>query len=854
MNIFKKLTLRNLKLNKKRTITTIIGIALSTALICATFGLVTSFQQSMLNDAIKSNGDYHATFCNVPREEQKYITENRNVESYFITQDVGYAKNDRISDEYQTGNQYWYIKEFNQKALEESGLNLVEGRFPQNENEVVIQDRTNGYVTEKYKIGDVLDLQIGERYLIGTDDKLTQQNPYIWGNEENGKENDEEKEEKTSLEELRLTGEERHFKIVGIIERVNQEIEPFSSPAFTIITYLSEDNLRDSANISVKFKDISKTYDLIEEMNTNGYEVETNSEVLRYSGVSKNDNVNTMLYTVAGIIVAIIIVSSVFVIKNSFQIMIVERNKQYGMFASIGATSKQIKKNILYEGLILGLIAVPIGILGSILAVYILILLVNGLIGDLANYEFYFYMPWMAILLGTALSALTIYLSCIIPARKAAKISPIEAIRSNNDIKIDKKKVKSPKIIKKIFKIGGVISYKNLKRSKKQYRTTVISLVVSITIFLALSAIMTYIFQFSGIYYYNNLGYNVIVRSDDENKLNEVARLEDADEYDIQKYSFVRISKNYANDTVKDFYGDRTVDYMTLSVIAIGDKYYNDLLDRLNVDKNDGNTGAILVDKIKIYKDNKYSYLNVFNLNEGDTVNCNEEFYDENGKNMQGNPLQLKILKRLGDEKVFGIDNGNNSTFLITSQAFLEENFEHRQLHGMYIQSEKPDKLSEDLKKIEDIDFTNYNEYVKENESMVTVIYIFVYGFIAVITLIGVTNIFNTITTNMALRSKEFAMLKSIGMTKKEFNSMIRLESIFYGAKALLIGIPLGLILSYLLYKSFTNAMETPYSIPFIPIVVCVLFVFTIVFITMKYSINKINKQNIIDTIRNDNI
>lgn len=847
MNIFKKLTLRNLKLNKKRTITTIIGIALSTALICATFGLVTSFQQSMLNDAIKSNGDYHATFCNVPREEQKYITENRNVESYFITQDVGYAKNDRISKEYQTGNQYWYIKEFNQKALEKAGLNLVEGRLPQNENEIVIQDRTNDYVTKEYKIGDVLNLQIGERYLIGTDDKLTQQNPYVWSDEEAS-------DEEVPLEELRLTGEEMQYTIVGIIGRVNQEIEPFSSPAFTIITYLGEDNLRDSANISVKFKDISKTYEFIEEMNTNGYEVVTNSEVLRYSGVSKNDNVNVMLYTLAGIIVAIIIFSSVFVIKNSFQIMIVERNKQYGMFASIGATSKQIKKNILYEGFILGLIAIPIGILGSILAVYILILLVNGIIGDLVNYEFYFYIPWMAILLGTVLSALTIYLSCIIPARKAAKISPIEAIRSNNDIKINRKKIKSPKIIKRIFKIGGVISYKNLKRSKKQYRTTVISLVVSITIFLALSSIMSYAFQFTDIYYYNNLGYNVVVRTDDESKFDEVAKLENINEYDIQKRAFVKISKDYVKDEVEEYYSDPTVDYMIVPVIAIGDKYYNDLLEELNIDKDEGNTGTILVDNIKFYRDNKYSYINAFEINDGDVLNCSEELFDNENETEKENPLQLKVLKRLGDEKVFGIDNSNNSTFLITSQKFLQENFENCQLGGMYIQSENPDELSKDLEKMEDIDFTNFNEYVKENESMRTVIYIFVYGFITVITLIGVTNIFNTITTNMALRSKEFAMLKSIGMTKKEFNSMIRLESIFYGAKALLIGIPLGLILSYLLYKAFTNAMETAYVIPFASIAICILFVFVIVFITMKYSINKINKQNIIDTIRNDNI
>ena len=172
----------------------------------------------------------------------------------------------------------------------------------------------------------------------------------------------------------------------------------------------------------------------------------------------------------------------------------------------------------------------------------------------------------------------------------------------------------------------------------------------------------------------------------------------------------------------------------------------------------------------------------------------------------------------------------------------------------MYIQAENPDEFSKELDTMEKIGYTNYNESLKETRAIRTVIYIFVYGFIAVITLIGVTNIFNTITTNMLLRSKEFAMLKSVGMTAKEFNNMIRLESIFYGLKSLIIGLPIGLLLSYALYKGFGTSMEITYQIPWASIGIAVLFVFIIVFITMKYSLNKINKQNIIETIRNDNI
>ena len=97
-------------------------------------------------------------------------------------------------------------------------------------------------------------------------------------------------------------------------------------------------------------------------------------------------------------------------------------------------------------------------------------------------------------------------------------------------------------------------------------------------------------------------------------------------------------------------------------------------------------------------------------------------------------------------------------------------------------------------------------------------------------------------------------MLKSVGMSSKEFNKMIRLESIMYGTKSLLIGIPLGILGSYGMYKAFAQGIDLGYTLPLPAIIISIIFVFIIVGITMKYSLNKINKQNIIETIRKDNI
>ena len=171
--------------------------------------------------------------------------------------------------------------------------------------------------------------------------------------------------------------------------------------------------------------------------------------------------------------------------------------------------------------------------------------------------------------------------------------------------------------------------------------------------------------------------------------------------------------------------------------------------------------------------------------------------------------------------------------------------------------SSNPDKLQDEIEEIlqnENYNINNINENVKMMTNLYILVGIFLYGFIIVISLIGVTNIFNTITTNMNLRRQEFAMLKSIGMTSKEFKRMIRLESIFMGAKALLFGIPIGLGLSYLEYKPLVGEQGLPFEIPILAIIISIIVVYLLITILMKYSMNKINKQNIIETIRNENI
>ncbi len=856
MNILKKLTLKSLKLNKKRTIVTIIGIILSTALICAVAGMITSVQKTLINYAKSHSGNYHVCFKNIPNDELKYIKENKNVQNYFLSKNVGYGKLEKVENEYKP---YIFVMEYDKKGLEQGGVTLLEGRMPENSNEIVIPEHLIKSGKINYTIGEKITLNLGKRQ---TKDglELTQEDALLTDESEETESSSKSKSETEDLEEI-VDTKEHTYTIVGIIERSNYKgIEGFSAPGYTAISYMDNENDINTANISVLYSNLKdfqkKTEDIksvIEKNIGSSVTVSYNSSLIDYEG-GVSDTTMASLYSVGAVVIVIIILSSVFVIRNSFSISVSEKTKQYGMLSSIGATKKQIKKSVLYEGFYIGIIGIPLGILCGMLAVVILLQVVNVLLGDSLNEKCVFSIPILAIIASIVISAITIYLSCILPARRASKISPIEAIRGNDDIKIKAKKVKTSKITKKLFGIGGVIASKNLKRNKKKYRTTVISLVVSISIFISLSSFLDYGGKIVNVYY-KDLGYDISVYDGTVENYNEITKLDNVEEYsysymtegsvDINKYGSEFGKKRIAKD------GEET---NSITIILINNDYFKKFIEHLGIQSTNYKDIAILEDDAYEYIDEKTVFENYYSLKTGDSI----EITLTNGEKRT-----IKISKKT-DERPMGYKNVySNGGYLFVSEDFIQDKSDKKSFHvgGLLIKSQNPDELENEINNLKKTNnlysklyINNISKYVEENQKIILLISIFLYGFIAVITLIGVTNIFNTITTNMILRSKEFANLKSVGMTTKEFNRMIRLESILYGLKSLLIGIPLGLIGSYCIYNGIAKGLDFGYILPLKSIIIAIIFVFIIVGLTMKYSLNKINKQNIIETIREDNI
>lgn len=609
----------------------------------------------------------------------------------------------------------------------------------------------------------------------------------------------------------------------------------------------------------------------IAEMEKAKYDIEINDYLISLQTNPFKGSTVASLGIVVAIVCGIIVFTSVFCIKNSFDISITEKIRQYGMLRSIGATKKQIRKNVFYEASILGAIGIPLGIIFGFLASFVLIAISNGLLINMLieNVKLKFYFSWSSVIIAILLGILTIYLSAFRSARRAAKISPIESIRNSGNIKIKNKKVKGSKIIYKIFGMGGNISYKNLKRNKKRYRTTVISIAVSVLIFVSLSSFMS--MAFSSVEKELNMrDYNLSVQvlSTKSKETKELAyekaktlgNLDIVENYTIHRSTGFNLSNpKYNQEYVKllSLNEEETKSGYT-NICALGEEQYQKYITSLGLKYEDVKEKGIFIScvefarvengKSKTYRMKELNYQkgDVLHGVVGNSISSEDESEEE---------MSVEIACAT-EQRPFGFKNYGYRNMLIVSDELFEKNCSTDYIEIYYKTTDAnrlQDMVEEEYKDMECYT-NNIAENTKEMSNLFTIIGIFLYGFITVISLIGITNIFNTITTSVQLRKQEFAMLKSIGITTKEFNKMISLESIFMGVKSLIVGIAIGIGLSYLMYHYFAEYDGLPYRLPLLAIFICIVAVFLLISLIMKYSVNKINKQNIIETIRNENI
>lgn len=950
MNLMKTLTLKNLKLNRKRTIVTIVGIILATALLSALVTLVSSFQYSMIEYQKQKDGDFHVKFSGVKMSELSEFKNNRNIESTFETMGMGFAKLNGCKNE---DKPYAYVMATDEAGFEKGCFNLIEGRMAKNEDEIVIPRhlKTNGRID--IKVGDEITLDIGKRYDSNTEGVISENCAY-------------EHEAETLTDTVT-----KHYKVVGIMERPGYGMEDYSAAGYTFVTYSDElaaidngskseeseadttltvysrytqkalrnkdavtadiigvdEKLFEKANNSSVEMSAEESDRFLKEMENAKYDIYMNGYLISYECVFPIDGSFKALFTVAAVVALIIILTSVYCIKNSFNISITEKIRQYGMLASVGATRRQIKSSVKTEAAMLGVVGIPVGTMSGILASLILVKVVNALSAGWLNFALSFHTSLPALILAVILSIATIYFSATGSARRAAKVTPLEAIRNTKEIKIKSAKLKTPAIIGRIWGIGGVISYKNIKRNNKKYRTTVTSIVICSVTFIVISYFMSMAFSMVGMSYASadyNIGINMSYKKDihiDIEKLSKlVSGIEGVDDYlvgagydfDVDKPEY---TKEYGEYCRQVYDNSEDVSQMFL-ITVLDDESYDKYASDAGI-KNAA-AGAILVNKgtFDVYNENSLKYvkkeMELYKYKAGDTIECGYNVYDDassddnaaegdtesstddnnavEGDTESGtednsgyfdeetinNGVRKTVdvtIAGVTDKVPIGYKSYSYATLLFMNQKGFEslwadgKSNELKQRYvsySAYVVAENADEYQDTFEKetegnpeYSQISFSvsNLDKEMRDEKSLFTLLGVFAYGLIVVIALIGITNIINTLSTGMELRSREFATLRSIGMTDKQFAGMVRLESVFISVKALVIGVPLGVLISYLLCV-IMNRMDDAiiYEPPYKAIILCIVVVIMLIYAIMKLSMTKLRHNNIIETIKNENL
>ena len=485
MNVFSKVTLESLKKNRTRTVVTIIGIMLSAAMICASTTFVSSMQNFVLRCEIYSSGDWHGAVYDAAYKDYEDIRDSGKVSSAAYAQVLGYAKIGS-ANEYKP---YLYVLGGDAASgyFETMPVHLLLGTLPKDSTEIILPEHLTSNGKVNYTLGDTVTLEVGDRTLDGK--RLGQDTPvYTYDSETHT--------EVMSGERLENT-EPRTYTVVGIYER--PAFEDYSAPGYTALT-AADPKSADQSPIHCYFKlhKPAGVYDFMKAMGyTQEYRYAYNTKVLLYSGTAPFDSFLTAFYSLAAIIIALIVFGSVSLIYNAFSISVSERTKQFGLLSSVGATKKQLRRMVLFEALTVSAVGIPLGILVGIGGIGITLLLIGDKFSSIvrADIPMRLCVSWQAVVIAAVIALVTVLISAWIPSKRATGVSAVEAIRQSMDIKVSGRPVRTSKLAYKLFGLPSVLAGKHYKRNRKKYRTTVVSLFMSIVLFVSAAAFTDYMME-----------------------------------------------------------------------------------------------------------------------------------------------------------------------------------------------------------------------------------------------------------------------------------------------------------------------------------------------------------------------
>ena len=922
MSIMNRLAWRSLWKNRTRTLVTIMGIILSAAMFAAVATLGVSLRQYMVDITIYNTGDYFIRFDNATAQEVEAIQAREEISRLGIAKTLGYVN---VGTEEK--NQSYILTALDENAFEMRTILVKKGRLPKAPGEIAVPEHCLWYLQAMGMAGELnetLSADVVPRY----------EDEYYY-------------DHMPEFPIADIPNFTETYVIVGILDNESSRMGDWSMEPMNFITVDDGTHAFHWARLFATTADPMDAYTL--EVENLSPICSLNFNLLNYYGASRYTNINDLIYTACAILMVIILACSVSLIYNAFSISLTERARDFGLLSSVGATKKQLRRSVYFEALCLSVIGVPLGILcgyfGIAVTLYLTGDLITGLLaGSLQSGVVFRAVPSLpAFDCAGVVALVTVLISAWLPLTKAMKLDPISSISQNGDYQIPKK-LRRGRFTGKIFGVPGLMSAKYYSVSRRKYRSTVISLTLSVIIFLTsvgFTGIFTelagensntsnYDFRItttperyeeirnldfveksamvwhesyegiltsgtytaehleimeklaaSGLYISPGLSPNVYFLEDAQFRTYLQEQGIDPEPYfqgDIPRAVCLR-----SKGTIYIDHEDGTFDRVTMTapvfetVPAVIDVYSSQLSSRLielifsfgggmsfeytdweghliqTFDISDGQ----VPEEYPVNSDGTISFIRIPRTTEDgsivedfhyfslDTMTVGEYLLTE--ENLPVLP-DIEVLDQV-DDLPFGVDGYShcNSLVLLLPESWLFENC----IDSLKVKTSDYHAMIAWLRSnLEEYEYQDLLESQIQYRNMMTMIHVFSYGFIILVSLICVCNVFNTISTNIALRRRDFGMLRSVGMQERQLRRMLGLECARYGVRSLLWGLPIGVGAGYGIYRLLDLGSGFPYRFPWLPVSAAVAAVFVIVFITMFYAVSKLRKDNPIEAIR----
>ena len=912
MNVFHRYTRRSLRLSPARTLVTIIGIVLSMSLFTAVIEGAYSGLQYLIRGEVEVSGAYHGFYYDLDSGTKDQVLADSVIADAAVWQQVGWAD---------TGGRasypYLLIEDVGDNIGDLLSVRLTLGsRMPENEHELLLPlTFSEMYLpegAEKYQAGDTVTLDVGRLLVDG--DEQSELNYYRG-------------------ETMVTDTSPRTYTVVGYYVDLTGSVTHDKRIALT------KGGGTGSWRVFFTLKDPENFYTWLGNA-PYGRNYDSHGDLLRYYGTFRSVGITEMLYGFAGVLIFLIAFGSISLIYNSFSISVSERTRQFGLLKSVGATKKQIKSTVLYEALLLSALGIPIGLVvgctGIGITLWALSDFFNALFaaGDSLTTRIGLVPAPGPLALSAAICLVTVLISAWIPARRAIKLTAIDAIRQSNDVRVKPGEVQVSPITSKLFGFEGMMAAKSFKRSRKRYRSTVFSLFLSVTLFISASSLCAYITDtveaMASGDSWEDLSYlrHMDAEEDLDVVLAQLTEVEGVTEGLYYEWTSIGIwvdgsliskeLRRLQNDpfTAVMFEEDGWI-YMGVERVFLDDAafwrlcidngkdpedffnanvptalFYNHKTTTVNLNEGsrwisweicDPSAFPVTVQERGLVEIDRY--VQVYNAPDAESGEMvwyyfPQDYYDEFLEaNLYGfdvldmdrsvaivlteeeatQIIEHRALAAI-DEAPFAFEQNNPILFYPYSmmETVIGEKVLDRYgwVNFAFLTSDHRlayENISKLLKGRDDAgNLYDAAEYGQRTRMIVTIVSVFAYGFITLISLIAAANVFNTISTNVSLRRREFAILKSIGLSERGFRKTMNYECVIYGFRGLLWGLPASVAMTYIIYRITSNVLTVNFYIPWYSVVIAVGSVFAVVFATMLYATRKLRQDDLVEALKSE--